>query len=138
MIVVDASAVLELLLNTPAGQAVSERITASGQGLHAPHVVDVEIAQALRRYAREGKLALTEAAAAIDDLHDLDLNRHAHEPLLDRIWQLRQNFTAYDAAYVALAEALDAVLLTCDARLTRAPGAAARVELVGRVASRRT
>ena len=132
MIVVDASAVLELLLNTPTGQAVAERITASTHGLHAPHLVDVEIAQALRRYAREGKLALTEAAEAIDDLHDLDLKRHAHEPLVDRIWQLRENFSAYDAAYIALAEALDAVLLTCDARLTRAPGAARRVELVAR------
>ena len=132
MIVVDASAVLELLLNTPAGQAVAERIAASGLGLHAPHLVDVEIAQALRRYAREGKLALTEAAEAIDDLHDLDLNRHAHEPLVDRIWQLRENFSAYDAAYIALAEALDTVLLTCDARLTRAPGAAHRVELLAR------
>ena len=137
MIVVDASAVLELLLNTQTGQAVAERITASGHGLHAPHLVDVEIAQALRRYAREGKLAPTEAAEAIDDLHDLDLNRHAHEPLVDRIWQLRENFSAYDAAYVALAEALDAVLLTCDSRLTRAPGATARVELVGRVGPRR-
>jgi predicted nucleic acid-binding protein len=132
VIVVDASAVLELLLNTPVGQTVAERITAAGHGLHAPHLVDVEIAQALRRYAREGKLALTEAAEAIDDLHDLDLNRHAHEPLLDRIWQLRENFSAYDAAYIALAEALDAVLLTCDARLARAPGAAHRVELVAR------
>jgi predicted nucleic acid-binding protein len=130
VIVVDASAVLELLLNTPAGQAVSERITAAGHGLHAPHLVDVEIAQALRRYAREGHLAPTEASAVIDDLHDLDLNRHAHEPLLDRMWQLRQNFTAYDAAYVALAEALDTVLLTCDARLTRAPGTAHRIELI--------
>jgi predicted nucleic acid-binding protein len=130
VIVLDASAVLELLLNTPAGQAVAERITASGHGLHAPHLLDVEIAQALRRYAREGKLAPTEAAEAIDDLHDLDLNRHAHEPLVDRIWQLRENFSAYDAAYIALAEALDTVLLTCDARLTRAPGAGHRVELV--------
>jgi predicted nucleic acid-binding protein len=130
VIVIDASAVLELLLSTSAGQAVAARIAASGQGLHAPHLVDVEIAQALRRYAREGKLDDTEAAEAIDDLHHLDLRRHAHEPLVDRIWQLRDNFSAYDAAYVALAEALDAVLLTCDVRLSRAPGTARRVELV--------
>ena len=130
MIVVDASAVLELLLSTPAGQAVAERIAASGHGLHAPHLLDVEIAQALRRFAQQGKLAETDAVEAINDLRDLDLKRHAHEPLLDRVWQLRQNLSAYDAVYVALAEVLDAPLLTCDVRLTRAPGAARRVELV--------
>jgi predicted nucleic acid-binding protein len=121
---------MELLLNTPKGRAVATRIADPTIALHAPHLVDVEIAQALRRYAREGELDASVAAQAIDDLRDLDLQRHAHEPLLERIWQLRQNLSAYDAAYVALAEALDAVLLTCDGRLTRAAGRALHVELV--------
>ena len=130
MIVVDASAVMELLLNTTAGQAVAERIADPALGLHVPHLVDVEVAQALRRCAREGELDVAAASAAIDGLRDLDLQRHAHEPLLDRIWQLRQNLSAYYAVYVALAEALDAELLTCDVRLTRAPGAGRRIKLV--------
>ena len=120
---------MELLLNTPKGRVVALRIADPALALHVPHLVDVEVAQALRRYVREGELDPAAAAAAIDDLRDLDLQRHAHEPLLNRIWQLRQNLTAYDAAYLALAEALDAVLLTCDGRLTRAAGKE-RVELV--------
>ncbi len=132
MIVLDASAVVELLLDTPAGDAVARRIADPALALHAPHLLDVEVVQALRRYAREGELDAAAATAALDDFRRLGVQRHAHEPLLDRIWQLRQNLTAYDAAYVALAEALDAVLLTCDARLTRAPGTAHRVELVVR------
>ena len=79
---------------------------------------------------REGDLDATSAASALQDLRSLDLERHAHEPLLDRIWALRENLTAYDAAYVALAEALDTALLTCDGRLARAPGAARHIELV--------
>jgi len=90
----------------------------------------VEVAQSLRRYAREGALDTESAAAALQDLRALDLERHAHEPLLDRVWALREDVTAYDAVYVALAEALDAPLLTCDGRLARAPGLKARVELV--------
>jgi predicted nucleic acid-binding protein len=130
VIVLDASAVVELLLNTPAGRAIATRIADPALSLHAPHLVDVEVAQALRRYAREGGIDDATARAAIGDLHELDLERHAHEPLLDRVWQLRRNLTAYDAVYVALAEALDGVLVTCDARLTRALGAARRVVLV--------
>ena len=106
------------------------RIADPALALHAPHLVDVEVAQALRRYVREGDLDASAAQTALDDLRSLDLRRHAHEPLLGRVWALRENLTAYDAVYVALAEALDAVLLTCDGRLTRAPGAARRVELV--------
>jgi predicted nucleic acid-binding protein len=131
MIVLDASALLELLLGTGPGRSVAARIADPSLGLHAPHLADVEIAQALRRYVREGRLDATSAAAAIEDLRALDLERHSHEPLLDRVWALRQNLTAYDAVYVALAEALEAPLLTCDGRLARAPGLAKRVELVG-------
>ena len=130
MIVLDASALVELLLDTPRGQAVATRIADPAVGLHVPHLADVEVIQALRRYATDGELNAVEAAAALEDLRALDLQRHAHEPLLDRVWALRQNLSAYDAVYVALAEVLDTTLLTCDGRLARAPGLARRVELV--------
>ena len=130
MIVLDASALVELLLGTEQGRSIGARIADPALGLHVPHLADVEVAQALRRYVREGELDPAAAAAALDDLHSLDLQRHPHEPLLDRVWDLRQNLTAYDAVYVALAEALDTVMLTCDRKLARAPGLARRVELI--------
>jgi predicted nucleic acid-binding protein len=130
VIVLDASAVVELLLGTEQGRSIAARIEDPALGLHAPHLVDIEVAQTLRRYVREGELAPTSASSALDDLRSLDLERHAHEPLLDRIWSLRQNLTAYDAVYVALAEALDTILLTCDRKLARAPGIARRIEIV--------
>jgi predicted nucleic acid-binding protein len=128
--VLDASALVELVLHTSAGRTIATRIADPAVGLHVPHLADVEVAQALRRYTREGELDATAAAVALDDLRALDLRRHSHEPLLDRVWDLRENLSAYDAVYVALAEALDSVLLTCDGRLARAPGTAPRVELV--------
>lgn len=130
MIVLDASALVELLLGTEEGRSIGARIADPALSLHVPHLADVEIAQALRRYVREKELDAASAASALEDLHSLDLERHAHEPLLDRVWALRQNLTAYDAVYVALAEALDTTLLTCDGKLARAPGMAGRVELV--------
>jgi predicted nucleic acid-binding protein len=130
MIVLDASALVELLLDTPTGRVVASRIADPALGLHAPHLADIEVVQALRRYVNEGELDPSAAREAIEDLRELDLQRHAHEPLLDRVWELRQNLSAYDAVYVALADALDTVLLTCDGPLARAPGAARRVELV--------
>jgi predicted nucleic acid-binding protein len=130
MIVLDASALVELVLGTPTGGLVAERIADPGRGLHIPHLADVEVVQALRRYTRDGDLTAREARAALDDLRALDLQRHAHEPLLERVWELRQNVTAYDAVYVALAEVLDGVLLTCDGRLSRAPGGRAQIELL--------
>jgi predicted nucleic acid-binding protein len=130
VIVLDASAVVELLLGTARGRAVAARIADPDLGLHVPHLADVEVAQALRRYEREGALDPDEARFAIDTLAELDLERHSHEPLLRRVWSLRENLTAYDAVYVALAEALDSKLVTCDARLSRAPGLSRRVELV--------
>lgn len=129
MIVLDASALVELLLGSELGRAVGARIADPELGLHAPHLADVEVAQALRRYVREGLLEAPAAEAALAELRALDLERHSHEPLLERVWALRENVTAYDAVYVALAEALDAPLLTCDGRLARAPGLRARVEL---------
>lgn len=130
MIVLDASAIVELLLGTNQGRSIGARIADPALSIHAPHLADVEVAQALRRYVREGELDAASAASALEDLRSLDLERHAHEPLLARIWELRQNLTAYDAVYVALAEALDTTLLTCDSRLARAPGVARRAELV--------
>ena len=99
-------------------------------GLHVPHLADIEVAQALRRYVSERDIDEHTAATALDDFRALDLQRHAHEPLLDRVWDLRKNLTAYDAVYVALAEVLDDVLVTCDGPLSRAPGVAGRVVLV--------
>ena len=130
MIVVDASALVELILATPTGQLVAARIADSAEALNAPHLADIEVAQALRRGVREGDIDAETAATALDDFRALDLHRHAHEPLLGRVWELRQNLTAYDAVYVALAEVLDSVLVTCDGPLSRAPEMAGRVELL--------
>jgi len=130
VIVLDASALVELLLNTAAGRTVATRIADPALSLHVPHLADIEVTQALRRYANGGDLSVADAALAVEDLRSLDLERHAHEPLLDRVWALRRNLSAYDAVYVALAEVLDTVLLTCDGRLAHAPGVGRRVELV--------
>ena len=130
MIVLDASALVELLLGTARGHHVADRLADPALGLHVPHLADVEVAQVLRRYVREGQLEPRVAEVALLDLRALDLERHAHEPLLERVWQLRGNLTAYEAVYVALAEALEAPLLTCDARLARAPGLAVRLLVV--------
>jgi predicted nucleic acid-binding protein len=130
MIVLDASAVVELLLDTVTGRRVSTLIADAGMGLHVPHLIDVEAISALRRFAREGVVENDEAEAAVNDLLALDLQRHSHEGLLERVWALRKNLTAYDAIYVALAEALDATLITCDGRLARSPGITARVRVI--------
>lgn len=130
MIVLDASALVELILDTTTGQLVAARIADPAEGLHVPHLADIEVVQALRRYVREGDINAEAAAVALDDLRALDLQRHAHEPLLGRVWELRENLTAYDAVYVALAEVLDGVLLTCDGPLSRAPSLAGRVVLI--------
>jgi predicted nucleic acid-binding protein len=90
----------------------------------------VEVAQTLRRYAGAGQLPTPRDREALDDLVDFPLRRHPHAPLLPRMWDLRANLTAYDAAYVSLAEALEAPLLTADRHLAAAPGHAARVELI--------
>jgi predicted nucleic acid-binding protein len=130
VIVLDASAVVELILQTPAGRSVADRIADPAVGLHVPHLLDLEVAQALRRYAHRGEIDAAEAAEVLGHLRALDLQRHGHEPLLDRVWELRDNLSAYDAVYVALTEVLDATLLTCDRPLSRASGLAARIEFV--------
>lgn len=130
MIVVDASAVLEALLRTPVARAVERRLFDPRETLHAPHLLDVEVAQVVRRYAANGEIDNERGRAALVDLADLPVRRYPHDFLLPRVWDLRNNLTAYDAVYVALAEALDAPLLTRDRRLAAAAGHHARVELV--------
>ena len=130
MIVVDASALLEVLLRTPAAKSVETRLFAPNQTLHAPHLLDVEVAQVIRRYAANGDINGERGRAAVADLADLPLQRYPHVLFLPRIWGLRHSLTAYDAAYVALAEALDAVLLTRDRKLASGAGHHARIELV--------
>ncbi|HEX7118762.1 MAG TPA: type II toxin-antitoxin system VapC family toxin [Longimicrobiales bacterium] len=129
MIVADASAVLEVLLRTPSAARVEARIF-SGETLHAPHVLDLEVAQVLRRYERRGELSPRRGVEALADYADLSIERYPHHLFLRRIWELRHNATAYDAAYIALAEAIGAPLVTRDARLARVPGHGARVEVV--------
>lgn len=129
MIVVDASAVLELLLQGPASRAVAARIASPDEDLHAPHLLDLEVAQVLRRHAQSGAIDEERGRQALDDLADLDLARHPHDLFLPRIWELRGLVTAYDAAYLALAEALAVPLLTLDRRLARAGGHRARIEI---------
>lgn len=131
MIVLDASALIELLLHTKVGELVADRISDPEIRLHTPHLADVEVAQALRRYVRSGDIEADIALSALAAMRALDLERHSHEHLIPRIWELRANVTAYDAACVALAETLEGTLLTCDGRLSRAPGVlASRVQLV--------
>jgi predicted nucleic acid-binding protein len=131
LIVLDASAVIELLLNTDRGSLVRDRIADPAESLHAPHLLSVEVAQVLRRYVASRAIAPEVAAAALDDLAALDIARYSHEPLLPRAWELRDNVTMYDAVYLALAEVLDAPLLTLDRGLATAPGHRASVECIG-------
>ncbi len=130
MIVVDASALLEFLLQTPLGARVEARLFRDADELHAPHLLDVEILQGLRRLVRTGEVSSGRADEAIVDLTDLDLHRHSHLDLLGRAWKLRDNITAYDAMYVALAEAIEATIVTCDDPLAKAPGHHARIEVI--------
>jgi predicted nucleic acid-binding protein len=129
LIVVDASVAVEVLLATRAGSTLLTRILDRQSALFAPELMDVEVVQIVRRYQRLGELSAEHGQRAIDDLIDLPVERYSHRPLLTRMWELRSNLTAYDAAYVALAEALDAPLVTRDARLARGPHRA-RVEVV--------
>jgi len=115
------------LRGSPAGRtpdgALVQRLTDDGD-LHAPHLIDFEILQALRGLVRGGKLSLDRADDVRTDVADLTITRYGHEPLADRVWALRDNLTAYDAVFVALSEALEVPLITCDARLAAAPGIA--------------
>lgn len=128
--VVDASAVLEVLLQTDRARAVEERLF-SGVVLHAPHLLDLEVTQVLRRYERSGQISRERGGQALRHYLDFRLERYPHHLFLTRVWDLRHNATAYDAVYLALAEALDVPLLTTDRKLADVPGHGARVEVVG-------
>ena len=130
MIVVDASVVIEVLLQTDDGIAIADRILGSNETLHAPHLIDVEVAQVLRRYALRGEVKADRARQALEVMAEFPLIRYDHEPLLGRIWELRENLTAYDAAYVALAEGLNATLVTRDRKLSAVPVVRGAVELI--------
>ena len=106
------------------------RLAGPGETLHAPHLIDLEVLQVLRRFVRASTLSEERAAKALDDFRDLPVVRYAHTLLLGRVWDLRQNTTAYDGVYLALAEALDAPLFTVDKRLRAVPGVRALVEVV--------
>lgn len=130
MIVIDASALLEFLLQTPLGTRVETRLFRDADEFHVPHLVDVEVVQALRRLVRAREVSSSRAAEAVADLVELDLHRHGHVELLARAWRLRDNIGAYDAMYIALAEALDATIVTCDGPLANASGHRATIELI--------
>ena len=130
MIVADASAVVEVLLNTSIGAEVASHIFAAGETIHAPHLIDIEILHALRRLDRAGDLRPSRWREVLQDYFGMALNRYSHGIFLSRIWELRHNCTAYDAAYVALAEELHAPLITCDRALAGSSGHAATVILI--------
>lgn len=127
MLVVDTSAVVAALVGAPSNGRLAARLDADGD-LHAPHLVDIEVLQALRRLVLAGELSQERAEDARLDWADLALTRYPHLGLADRIWELRHNLTAYDAAFVALAEELEVPLVTCDTKLGGAPGHKAVVE----------
>lgn len=126
MIVVDASAVVDVVVHED--PVLAGRLREGGD-LHAPHLVDVEVTHALRRLVASGELSSDRASDARVDAADLLIMRYPHLALLERAWELRDNLTVYDAVYIALAELLQAPLVTCDARLAQAPGHDAEIEL---------
>jgi predicted nucleic acid-binding protein len=129
VLVVDTSAVLEAIVALDPAPGLIERL--AGDDFHAPHLIDIEALHALRRLNALGELSDERASDARADFGELAIVRYPHSGLRDRIWELRYNLTAYDAAYVALAESLEVPLVTCDRRLSEAPGHAAQVELFG-------
>ena len=126
----DASALIELLTRTECGRRVEARVLRPSDSVHAPALIDLEVAQVLRRYVLSGQVPEHWARMALDIATAFPMTRYLHEPLIKRVWDLKDNVTAYDAAYVALAEALRAPLVTCDARLARVAGFTTPVELI--------
>lgn len=119
MIVLDASALIDLLMRRPTAARTAAAI-GDRRAIHAPHLIDTEMLHVMRRWVARGWLALARAEIALEDLAELPLVHHDHKPLRARVWALRERMSAYDATYVALAEALDATLVTADGRLARA------------------
>ena len=130
MIVLDASAAVELVLQTPRAERIAVRALHPAERLHAPHLIDVEVAQVMRRLVQAKEITVGRADVALSDFEGLVIERHAHRPLFRRVWGLRASLSAYDATYVALAEALVAPMLTCDDKLGRAHGHKAKIEVV--------
>jgi predicted nucleic acid-binding protein len=130
MIVVDASAVVDLLLQNEKGKKVAARILDPEETLHVPHLIEVEVTQVLRRFTLAGELTEGRGREALSDLADLPFVRYPHTEFLQRAWDMRSSMSAYDAVYVALAEALEAPLLTTDGKLSRTHGHGAQIELV--------
>lgn len=134
MIVVDASAAVELLLHRTSGERLASRILDSDEALHAPQLIDLEVAQVLRRLQASHEMTPARARDAFEIYIQFPLRLHPHRPYIGRVWELRHNLTPYDAAYVALAEALEAPLVTCDRALATAPGHQATIELFSQLA----
>jgi predicted nucleic acid-binding protein len=133
LIVLDASEAVAVYLNLgPTAGNIRLRISLPGESLHVPHLFDVEVLHVLRRHSfTGGPLTADRERLVLDRFKSTRLSRYAHATFLERIWELKDNLSAYDAAYVALAEALSAPLVTTDARLARAPGIRAEVEVYG-------
>ncbi len=131
MIVLDASVVVDMLLqDDPNVDGIWEELLGDPEGAAAPHLLDAEVAQVLRRYVLRGEISAHRADGALDDLAALPIVRHEHTVLLKRAFALRDNVTIYDALYLSLAEALDARLLTRDGALAALPGVRARVRVI--------
>ena len=130
MIVIDASALVELLLQTKLADRIMDRALDPSESLHAPHLLDIEVTHALRRLVQREEITTLRAEQGLEDFSQMLVDRHDHQPLTGRIWQLRESLTAYDGAYVALAEALEAPLLTCDGKLAHSHGHQAKIELI--------
>lgn len=126
----DASAAVEFVLGSRRGRIVSERITPVHESVHAPHLIDLEVAQALRRAASGAQASSDRLRTALEDFRAIRLERYPHDVFLPRIWELRHNTSAYDAVYLALSEILAAPLLTCDSALVNVPGCEAEVVCV--------
>ena len=132
MIVIDASAEVAILLNVgPDVEGIRERVARPGETLHVPHLFEIEVLHALRCLSLRGTISPKRSSLALSRLSDTQFTRYPHTTLMGRVWDMRENLTAYDAAYVVLAEALNAPLVTTDARLARAPGIRAAVEVYG-------
>ena len=129
MIVLDASAALEVLLRAVRSESIVERVLGGDEPIAAPHLLDLEIAQVLRRYVAGREIDAARAQDALSDYRAMQVSRYPHDALLGRVWELRANCTAYDASYIALAEALGCPLVTCDAALAKIPGHMAVIEV---------
>jgi predicted nucleic acid-binding protein len=130
MIVLDASIVVELLTNQALADSIRRDLASRDESFIVPHLIDVEVLSAMRRLTAGQRIGADRCKELLLGLLALPAERYSHKPLIGRIWELRHNFTAYDATYIALAEAMNAVLYTCDEKLLK--GHRARVVLFTR------